>query len=198
MPTTRPIRTAPAHPLPFALCFPPHPPLFRRVVPHHPSSFSLSDRTGAFQESVHCSRPVEGPFPLFQLRNHDSGCFVTQLDLLYTPFTWSTPLHFDGACKVHHVIHLTGDIPHVTSDHARKGDRQLRQPLLPAPSPDSGPSRPPGTKPTHSGRGYAPVAPPRQWHKMAHSKLRLVPADRTRPGHVPSSGVRVRHPVDVV
>ena len=152
-------------------------------APHHPSSFSPSDRTGAFQQSVHCSRPVEGPFPLFQLRNHDSRHSVAKLDLLYTPFTWSTPLHFGGAWRVHHVIHLMRDIHHATSDHARRGGRHLLRPLLPAPSPDSGPSRPPGAKTAHSGRGYVPVALSRQWHKMARSKLRLVPADRTRPFH---------------
>ena len=58
-----------------------------------------------------------------------------ELKLLYTPFTWSTPIQVGGAWKVHHVIHLTGDIPHVTSNHARKGGRQLRRPLLPAPYP---------------------------------------------------------------
>ena len=34
----------------------------QRRDPHHPLSFGPSDRPPAFQESVHGSRPVEGPF----------------------------------------------------------------------------------------------------------------------------------------
>ena len=60
--------------------------------------------------------------PLFQLRNHYSRRSVVKLDLLHTPFTWSTPLHFDGAWKVHHVIHLMGDVRSI-ANRLRSGDR---------------------------------------------------------------------------
>ena len=81
------------------------------------------------------------------------------------------------------------DTPHGGYPPRHIQPRQERRPSAPpAPSPcsippDSGPSRPPGTITTHSGRGYVPVALSRQWHKLAHSQLRLVPADRTRPFH---------------
>ena len=40
------------------------------------------------------------------------------------------------------MIRLTGDIPHVTSDRTRKGGRQLRRPILPAPPPRFRPFKP--------------------------------------------------------
>ena len=104
------------HPTSIALCAPfstadaSFPPC---RAPHHPSNFGLPDRTGAFQQGVHCSRPVGRPFPLFQLRNHDSGCSAAKLNILYTLSTWSTPLGFGGAWKVHHLIYLTGDVRHI-------------------------------------------------------------------------------------
>ena len=129
--------------MPPAPCFASHTPFPRHVVTPTPSpefwpfrlNWGLSRKCSLFTS-------CRGAFPLFQLRNHDSRHSVAKLDLLYTPFTWSTPLQVGRAWKVHHMIHLTGDIPHVTSDRARKGGRQLRRPILPAPPPRFRPFKP--------------------------------------------------------
>ena len=92
-------------------------------VPHHPSGFIGFGRNAPFQRSVHFSSPVGRGLPLFQLRNHDSRHSVGKLNLLYTPFTWSTSLHVGGAWKVHHLIYLTGDVRRIP-DRQRSGDRR--------------------------------------------------------------------------
>ena len=65
------------------------------VIPHVWRCHCRPERT--LSKSVHCLRPVGGPdLPLFQLRNHDSGRSVTQLNLLYTPNTaWTLPVLAD-------------------------------------------------------------------------------------------------------
>ena len=130
--------------MPPAPCFASHTPFSRHVVTplHHPPSFGPSDRTGAFQESVHCSRPVEGPSPCF---SYEITTPVTLLpnSISCTPLSHGPhPSKVGRAWKVHHMIHLTGDIPHVTSDRARKGGRELRRPILPAPPPRFRPFKP--------------------------------------------------------
>ena len=48
--------------------------------------------------------------PCFSYEFAPSRRLVSKLNLLYSPFTWSTSLHFGGAWRVHHLIYLTGDV----------------------------------------------------------------------------------------
>ena len=114
-------------------------------APHHPSSFGLSDRTGAFQESVHCSRPVGGRFtpvsatksPL-QPPNCQTQSPVHPLHMGYTPpfrrslegASRDTP---HGGCEPHRQPTAERGSPglrRAVSCVSRAGDRRCRRPVM--------------------------------------------------------------------
>ena len=83
------------HPSRAAPCFGPCP------GRHHPAILDLSDRSPNSAQSLRRSHPVRGALPLFQSRIRPPHCLVSKLKLLYIPVTWTAPLHFTGAWKVH-------------------------------------------------------------------------------------------------
>ncbi len=113
--------------MPPAPCFASHTPFPRHVVTPTPSpefwpfrlNWGLSRKCSLFTS-------CRGAFPLFQLRNHDSRHSVAKLDLLYTPFTWSTPLQ--GRQSLEGASH---DTPHGGYPPRHIRPRQERRPSAP-------------------------------------------------------------------
>ena len=118
-------------------------------APHHPSSFGLSDRTGAFQESVHCSSPVGGRFtpvsatksPLQPPRLQTQSP-VHPLHMFHTP-TFRRSLEGasrdapHGGCEPHpHRLRSEEDRRGIRRRAmfwvSRAGDSQRRRPVTPA------------------------------------------------------------------
>ena len=110
-------RTAPAHPSPFAPCFPTDPPLCRPVCTppsiafqHFSPEWGLNSKCSLFTSS-------SGAFTAVPSTKSRLPTLRCQTQTAVHPLHRADDLHFGWTCKVHHVMHLMGDMRTIPPGH---------------------------------------------------------------------------------
>ena len=110
-------RTAPAHPSPFAPCFLTHQPLCRPVCT--PPSIAFQPFSPECSLNSKCSlfRSCGGRFTPESATESRLSPLCYQTQTAVHPLHRADDRHFGWTCKVHHVMHLMGDMRTIPPGH---------------------------------------------------------------------------------
>ena len=110
-------RTAPAHPSPFAPCFPTDPPLCRPVCTPPSIGFQPFSPECSLNSKCWPFTSCSGAFTAVPSTKSRLPTLRCQTQTAVHPLHRADDLHFGWTCKVHHVMHLMGDMRTISPGH---------------------------------------------------------------------------------